>query len=108
MQTPDIIALVLVLLIGFSFWKLHRDKSSSFNVFDLVMEGGKLGRLACVFMGAFFVASWVMIRVALDGKMTDAYLLAYCGAFVAPIIAKLFSSPPPAAKPDKPKRGNAS
>jgi hypothetical protein len=93
-KTPDIVALIVVALVGVSFWKLHRDKTSTFNLFDLVMEGGRLSRMACVFMGAFAVCSWIMIRVATEGKMTDGYMLAYGGLFVAPIIAKMFSLPP--------------
>ena len=96
MRVPDIIALLVAALVLLGAWKLHKDESSSFNILDLVLDGGRLSRLACVFIGAFAVASWVMIRVALDGKMTDAYLLAYGAIFVAPIVAKLFSAPPPA------------
>ena len=97
MQTPDIVALIVVALVGFSFWKLHRDPASTFNVFDLVMDGGRLSRMACVFVGAFFVCSWIMVKLTLDAKMTDGYFLAYGGIFVTPIVAKLFSGPPPSS-----------
>lgn len=94
METPDIIALIVVALVIFSVWKLHRDDASSLNLFDLVMDNGRLSRLACVFMAAFGILSWVMIKVALADKMTEGMLLAYGGLFVAPIIAKMFSLPP--------------
>lgn len=90
---PDAVAVIVILTVLVSFWRLHRDPDSTFNVFDLVMEGGRLSRIACVFIAAFFVASWIMVRLTLDGKMTDAYLLWYGGAFVAPVVAKLFGQP---------------
>ena len=95
METPDIIALIVVAFVGFSLWKTNRDPASSINVFDLVLEGGKLSKLACAFWASFGVMTWVMIKVTQAGKMESGYLLAYGGAFVAPIIAKMFSLPPP-------------
>lgn len=90
---PDIIAGLVLILLAVSFWRLHQNPANEFNVFDLVMEGGRLSRIACVFLAVFLVASWIMVRLTLDGKMTDAYLLWYGGTFVAPVVAKLFGQP---------------
>lgn len=95
METPDIIALTAIILIAISLWKTHRDPASSINVFDLVLENGKLGRLACAFWAAFGVLTWIMIKVTQAGDMEMGYVMAYGGAFVAPIIAKMFSLPAP-------------
>lgn len=99
METPDIIALVVFALVIFSFWKTHRDPASSINIFDLVLEGGKLSRLACAFWAAFGVLTWIMIKITQAGEMETGYVMAYGGAFVAPIIAKMFSLPPPPPSP---------
>ncbi len=61
------------------------------------MEGGRVGRLACAFMVTLVVTSWIMVRLTLDGKMTEGFMIGYAGAWVAPIIAKLFSGPPAAS-----------
>lgn len=95
METPDIVALTALALVTFSFWKTHRDPASSINIFDLVLEGGKLSRLACAFWAAFGVLTWVMIKVMQANEMETGYVMAYGGMFVAPIIAKMFSLPPP-------------
>lgn len=96
MRAADAAILILTLVISWTFYRAHRKADFAFNLFDLVMENGKLSRMACVFMGAFAVASWIVIRLTVDGKMTGEIFAAYGGIYVAPIIAKLFSSNPPA------------
>lgn len=96
METPDIVALIVVSVVVFSLWKTSRDESNSINIFDLVLENGKLSRLACAFWAAFGVLTWIMIKITQAGEMEVGYVMAYGGAFVAPIIAKMFSLPPPA------------
>lgn len=87
MSTTDLIALFIVFLVLVSFIKLHLDKDSNFNLFDLVMENGRLSKIACVFLASFLVCSWVMVKTE---EMTEGLLMAYGGIFVAPIIAKMF------------------
>lgn len=103
-HVPDVVAVLFFLLIAVSFWRLHRNPQNEFNIFDLIMEGGRISRIACAFVAAFLVASWIMVRLTLDGKMTDSYLLWYGAAFVAPVVAKLFGQPkgPPETPPVKP------
>lgn len=96
METPDIVALLIVALILFSFWKTHRDPSSSINIFDLVLENGKLSRLSCAFWATFGLLAWIMIKVTQAGDISVEYVGAFGALFVAPIIAKMFSAPPPA------------
>ena len=64
------------------------------NVFDIIMENGKVSKLACIAMGAFFVLCWIMIRLTLDGKMTEGYVGMFGGLCFTPIVAKLFSPAP--------------
>ena len=96
MRAADAAILIVALVIAWSFYRAHRNATYALDLFDLVMENGRLSRLACVFMGSFAVSSWIMIRTTIDGKMTEGLFLAYGGVWVAPVIAKLFSANPPA------------
>lgn len=94
MRVTDGALLIVSMVIVWSFYRAHRDPKISFNIFDLLTENGRLSRLSCVFMGSFCVSSWIMIRMTFDGKMTEGLFMAYGGAWVAPVIAKLFSPAP--------------
>ena len=95
MRAADGSLLIVSLVIAWSVYRAHRNPQNTFDVFDLVMEGGRLSRLACAFMATLFVTSWVVVRLTFDGKMTEGYFIGYGGMWVAPIIAKLFSTPQP-------------
>lgn len=95
MSASDAALLIFVLLIGWSLYRAQKDPTISFNLFDLIMENGRVSRIGFAFVVALFVTSWVLIRVARDGKMTDLLYAAYGAMWVAPIVAKLFSPPPP-------------
>ena len=94
MRATDGALLIVSIVIAWSIYRAHRDRDYTFDFFDLLMENGRLSRLACVFMGSFVVSSWIMIRLTLDAKMTEGMFLAYGTVWVAPIIAKLFSPAP--------------
>ena len=88
-------AWVAVLLIAWSMYRAQRDKEfASFNLFDIIMDSGRLSRLAVVFMGTWFVTSAIMVQLVLDNKMTEGYFTAYAAAWIAPIISKLFAPAP--------------
>lgn len=95
MRFTDAAMLLFALFLAWSFYRAHRDPGSEINAFDLVMVDGRLSRLACVFVGAFIATTWLMIRLVLDGKMTEGYMGLYGAMWVAPTIARLFSTPPP-------------
>jgi hypothetical protein len=99
MRAMDGALLIIALCIAWSFYRAHRSPEFSFNVFDLLMDGGRVSRLACVFLGSFLVSSWIMVRMTLDGKMTELIFAAYGAMWVAPIIGKLFA-PAPLREPD--------
>lgn len=97
MRATDAALLIVALVIAWSVYRAHTRKDSgfdAFNVLDLLMEGGRVSRLACAFMVTLVVTSWIMVRLTLDAKMTEGYIIGYGGMWVAPIIAKLFSGPP--------------
>lgn len=93
MKVADALLIVLALLLVWSFWRAHRDPAVRLDLFDLVMSDGRLSRLAVAFMLTLGVTSWVVIRLALDSKLTEGYFTAYGAMWVAPIVAKLFSTP---------------
>lgn len=82
--------MVGILIIVWTMYRAQRDKKfKEFNLFDLLMEHGRLSRIACVFLGSFLTTSWIMVRLTLDGKMTEGYLAGYGALWVAPIVAKI-------------------
>lgn len=91
MKAIDGALLIVALAVAWSFYRAQKDRTITFNLLDLIIENGRVSKLACVFMGAFAVSSWVVIKVALDGKMTEGLFMAYGTVWVAPIIAKLFT-----------------
>ena len=97
MRATDGALLIVALSIAWSFYRAHRsndDAFKHFNLLDLLMENGRVSRLASVFLGSFLVSSWIMVRMTIDGKMTELIFAAYGAMWVAPIIAKLFSPAP--------------
>ncbi|MEO6146535.1 MAG: hypothetical protein ABIT70_05675 [Sulfuriferula sp.] len=88
--------IIFLLLIAWSMYRAQRDRAfAQFNLFDLLMENGRLSRIAIVFFGAFAFHTWVLARLTLDGKITESYMTFYGLTWAAPIIAKMFSPPPP-------------
>lgn len=95
MRVADALVVVLVLVLVWSFYRAHRNPQFQLDLFDLVMDGGRLSRIAVAFMVTLGVTSWILIRLALDGKLTEGYFTGYGLMWVTPIVAKLFSTPPP-------------
>lgn len=96
-------AIALLVLIAFSLWRAHRDPAFNFSIFDLIMENGRVSRLACIFLASFLLVTWVMVRLTLDGKMTEGYFTSYIMTCFAGTVAKLFTGPSPKGDKD----GNA-
>lgn len=106
-----VVVLILVLVtIIYVFYRAQRDESFiTFNLYDLIMENGRLSRNGVVMMGAFALTSWMMINLTLNGKITEGYLLAYGSMWVAPgITARIVNGAVPVKEPSAvpPKGGN--
>lgn len=99
MRAADGALMIVALVIAWSIYRAQRDPSFRFNLFDILMDNGRVSRLACVFMGSFAVSSWIMIRMTFDGKMTELMFGAYGAIWVAPVMAKLFAPAQPAQPP---------
>lgn len=101
---------VLAMLVAV-LWRFHQDNSRpEFELSDLLMENGRVSRLAVVLMGSFVVTSWVVVQMALNDKLTEGIFGIYAAAWVIPSVAKMFgikpqlpnlpSVPPIAAAPE--------
>lgn len=82
----------VIIVIAISVYKMHQDANSRFNVLDLLMEGGRTSRIATAFMVALVATTWVFIKLAVDGKMTEGYMLAFGGMWVTPIVSRMFAT----------------
>lgn len=96
MRATDAGMLIIVLMLAWSFYRAHKDPAHQFNVFDLLLDSGKVSKMAFAFLVTLAVTSWIMIRLTVSGKLTEGYFTAYGLMWVAPLVAKLFS-PAPAA-----------
>lgn len=70
-------------------WRAHRDSLSQFNALDLIMENGRVSKIAFTFMVAFAVTTWALAYLAVTGKLTEGYFTAYGVMWVGPLTAKL-------------------
>lgn len=77
--------------LGVWFWRVHKNPAIDFDFFDLILENGRISRIASVFIGSFAMTTWMMVRLTVDGKMTEGYFTTYSAAWIVPIVAKLFS-----------------
>jgi len=97
MKPADAVLLIGMLALMWSFYKAQKNPAFSFDLFDLVMENGRLSKTAVAFMITLIVTSWVMLRLTLDGKLSDGIFMGYGAMWVAPLVAKLFSTVVPQA-----------
>jgi hypothetical protein len=93
-EIPAIRASVLALLIvaalvGVSLWRAHLRKDLDFNLFDLLMENGRVSKIAVAFMLVLGVSTWVIVHLTINGKLTEGYFTIYTGAWIAPLVAKV-------------------
>lgn len=85
-----VIALVAALIImTYTLYRAQKDPNRVFDVYDLVMENGRLSRQACVMMGSFVTTSWMMIQLTVNGKLTEGYLGLYSAAWIAPTVTRM-------------------
>lgn len=89
---PAVLA-ILVLGVIWSIYRLHRDPKVNFNLLDLLIENGRVSKIACIVMGAFAVTTWGFVLDCLNRKGLDAVILAaYGGLWVSPLLLKLYNA----------------
>jgi hypothetical protein len=86
--------MIVVLLIGaavilWSMWSMHRNQAISLSLFDLITENDRLSKIACTFLASFAISSWVLVKLTLDGKLTEGLFTAYGAFWIAPLVAKV-------------------
>jgi len=100
-SSMQIILAIAFVVIAFSFYTAHRSTALQFNVFDLVMNRGKVDKIAVAFMLVLGVTTWVIIDLQVNGKLTEGYFTMYGGLWVTPLVAKVvFNKQEPEKKDD--------
>ena len=79
----------LFVIIGLSFWSAQKRKDFAFDLFDILMENGKVSRIAVAFMLVLAVTTWIIINEEIKGRLTEGMFGLYLGAWVAPLVAKV-------------------
>ena len=74
-------------IIAISIWKAQR--RPDFDFFDLLMENGRVSRIAFWFMAAGAVSTWVIIDLEIKGKLDPTMFGLWLTAWVGPLIAKM-------------------
>lgn len=77
---------------------MHLNPNVEFNALDLLMENNRVSKVSCLVMGSFGVTSWIVLDLQIHGKLTEGYFMGYCGAWVAPLIVRLFNPMPAEVK----------
>lgn len=72
-----------------SFRRAHKDPRFEFNVFDMIMEDGKVAPLQVVFMIVFAVSTWVIVDLQIKDKLTEGLFGLWLGAWATPLVAKI-------------------
>jgi len=94
MRVADGAVLLIAVALVWSFYRAQKDPANSINLFDLVMDKGRINRISVAFMVTLCATTWIMVRLTLDGKLTEGYFTGFGLMWVAPLVAKLFSAPP--------------
>jgi hypothetical protein len=92
------VLVLLVALIARSLNRRDKDGHSKINLEDLLLgDDGRLSKAAIVLLGSFAMTTWLMVYLALTGKMTEGYFAIYGGLWISPVLARLIfgdKSPP--------------
>ena len=76
-------------LIVLSFWHAQKNPEFHFDVFDLLMENGKLSKISLAFMLVLAVSTWVIVDLQIKGKLDNGMFLSWLAAWVTPLCAKV-------------------
>lgn len=92
-MTPRQILLAVLAIAAFlvlvSMWRAHRDALSQFNAFDLLMENGRVSKIAVAYMLVLGVTTWVIVWLTVRDKLTEGYFTSYGALWVVPLVAKV-------------------
>lgn len=98
----SLVALVCIaLLVLLTLWRAHARADIDFNLLDLLMENGRVSKIAVAFMLVLGVSTWVIIKLTIDGRLTEGYLTIYTGAWIVPLVTKVVANKNTANEPDR-------
>jgi len=87
---PMLTGLCLVfIIIGLSFWRAQKRPDFAFDLFDLIMENGKVSKIAAAFMLVLAVTTWVIVDQQIKGSLSNEMFGLYGGMWVLPLVAKV-------------------
>jgi len=87
---PMLTALVVIfVIVGLSFWRAQKRADFAFDLFDLIMEGGKVSKTAVAFMMVLCVTTWVIIDQQIKGTLSAEVFGLYGGMWVLPLVARV-------------------
>lgn len=89
------------LAIAVSVWKAHKNAAIQFDIFDLLMENGRVSKIAVAFMLVLLVSCWVIVSQQTQGKLTEGMFGLWLTAWVTPLVAKVVFNKNSATEPDK-------
>lgn len=95
----ELLTALMFIIILVSLYKAHRDPQNNFNLFDILMENGRVSKVSVIVMGTWAAMTYVFIGTYVKGTMTEGLFMSFGTICFAPMIAKMFSSP--AAQPSK-------
>lgn len=84
-----IFLLIILAIIAISFWRAQKSPLLAFDAFDLIMENGRVSKIAIAFLLVLLVTTWVIVDLQLKGNLTEGYFMAYGGMWVMPLVAKV-------------------
>lgn len=88
---------VITLVVAFFLYRAHRDPDVAFDLKDLLMENGRVSKIAVAFLTTLFTSSWYIVHEALEKQLTDAGFGLYMATWVAPIVAHILKGTPSAS-----------
>lgn len=80
---------VIFIIIGLSFWRAQKRQDFDFDLFDLVLESGKVSKTAVAFMIVLCVTTWVIIDQQIKGSLSSEMFGLYGGMWVLPLVARV-------------------
>jgi len=83
------VLIVVALAIMWTLWRAHQRSDIDFNLFDLLMENGRVSKIAVAFMLVLVVSTWVIVSLTVNNRLTEGYFSAYGMMWVAPLVAKV-------------------
>lgn len=85
----QIVLVLMCVVVVASLYVAHKRTDIAFDLLDLLMENGRVSKIACTFLATFIITSWVIVKLTLDEKLTEGFLTVYGGFWITPLVAKL-------------------